>query len=268
LSIVKAPEPEIIRVSTLINDAVEVYVKAFDRLSPDPVWETPILASSLLILCIRNVEAVTLLAMTDEVLAPAAWANARNAFDVATRVVWLLYPPDPMDCEMRWIELLAKSERAYDRMAGNESNDLSDRNRLSSDSIALFRRKVEEAVPAGYTPHARIPSTKEMLQEIGAPGLYTVFVEGSQFLHGTLVAASVYVKNLGTEKRYGEFTGLSDWILPLRVCWISLKAAGTVVIRRLSNGSTEPEWKNLASRIDVAFHDLAVAAGDGARQDS
>src|SRR5688572_23508354 len=88
MHIVKPPCAEIVRVSDLLDAAVGDFLRSCRDLDVSGVWEAPLEGFSLAKLCIRNVEAIAVLARTDEVLAPAGWANARNAFEVAARILW------------------------------------------------------------------------------------------------------------------------------------------------------------------------------------
>lgn len=74
-------------------------------------WEAPREAWAMSNLLIRNIEAVLLMARTDEVMVSAAWANARCAFEQAVRIIWLLKPTDRYASEGRWLGFLAEAER-------------------------------------------------------------------------------------------------------------------------------------------------------------
>jgi hypothetical protein len=266
LNIVRLPRPELVLVADLLDHAVSFYLEAYHQRMDkvDARWEAPILGFSLVMLCVRNVEAVALLARHDEVLVTAAWANARNAFELAVRVQWLLYPDDRFEAEMRWIAFLHEYERFFERTSGRPLEDCNEALRSHraeiGASIRTFREGVQFAVPTGYRPVVGIPSIEGMLRETGSQDLYLAYIEGSQFLHGSMFAASSYIKNLGTEKAWGEFTQLMQWILPMRLCWLSLRESSSIVLRKMLHKPFELNWIKLNSEMDSAFESLTLAA--------
>ena len=260
VNVVRVPRPQLVRVANLIDEAAKLYVGACSRIQPDGYWEAPLEAFAQSWLCVRNVEAVAILAKSDEVLVPAAWANARNAFEIAIRIIWLLYPGDRFECEMRWLGLLAEWERFHGRMTIPFTSDDAE-HRARAEKIRMFRKEVENRVPSGYTPVTRVPSVEAILEETKTPEMKAVYIQGSQFLHGTMAATSLYRHPKG-KREYGEFTTVANWILPLRTSWLSLKEMARFVTDRLSGGPGEIDWKSFVPTIDGAFQDLGSAMVD------
>lgn len=127
---------------------------------------------------IRNVEAAIVLARHDEVLAPAAWANARNVFDAATRILWLLVPADRFISETHWIALLDESARFHTRMAKARDvpAEVRARHQARARQIQDFRDGVMAALPSGYEVPTRIPETDVPLgMRVG--GMYQLYIQ-------------------------------------------------------------------------------------------
>lgn len=259
----RPPRPELRSVADLLDESVQVYFTTRSGL-PLGEWEAPIEGLSLTGVCIRNIKAAAILARDDELLAPAVWPNARNAFELATRVIWLLHPSDRFDSEVRWLALLQEYERFHERMASEPLTSVeTGMNYVAiARQVRAFRLGVEARLPHGYVPQPRIPSVREMLKESGSEVMYRVYVQGSQYLHGSMVGSATFRKNLGTALQSGEFSKISDWILPLRVCWLSLRNAGGFVIDRLTGGSRKIDWSSVEPRIDAAFLALARCSVD------
>jgi hypothetical protein len=67
-----------------------------------------------------------------------------------------------------------------------------------------------------------------------------------------------YSRGFGSERNLGDFTSAVDWISPLRPCWLSLRNAARIILKRL--GAAEeamPNWSELDSNTDAAFQALA-----------
>lgn len=256
--------PELAQVASLLDVAVSMALRARDGIEINTRWEAPILAMALNNLCIRNVEAVANLARIDEMLAPAAWANARNALEVAIRAIWLIHPKDPMDCEMRWLALLDEYER-FHRNLGDKSdplvpNAVSPTHRQDAESIRRFTEGVAAAAKdLGYERYGGRLTIEKMLEETGFP-LYSTYREASQYLHGTIFGASPFLKELGIHKKWGEFTSLGDWYHPLRICWWSLRESASAVLQRISGSRRTMNWRAIQTQIETGLHNLQHAA--------
>jgi hypothetical protein len=263
VAILKAPRPELIHLAGLLDDAIQRYLERQNQVEETWRWEAPIEGIALSSLCLRNIEAVTLLATHDEVLAPAAWANARNAFEVALRVVWLLHPTDRFASEARWLGLLHDYERFHSSMTRFEhAHVIPQKHREIAWSIRQFRLAVEDRLPSGYTPVKRAPPIADILREVDAQDLYAAYKEGSQFLHGSMAATALFRRHLGTAKSLGDYTSIADWILPLRICWLALKTMAPAIINRLSDEPASFEWGTVVPAMDRAFRELALTHRD------
>ena len=45
-------------------------------------------------------------------MATAAWSNARVAFELSVRIIWMLQPTDRYEAECRWLAFLKEHEQA------------------------------------------------------------------------------------------------------------------------------------------------------------
>jgi hypothetical protein len=267
MEIQRPPRRQLVRVADVLEEAIGSFVQTRGTIQPDTTWEAPLEAWAISNLMVRNIEGVVVLARHDEVLAPAAWANARNVFDAAARILWLISPDDRFEAEARWITLLAEYERFHRRMAeySEISASAATIHRAQAEQILGFRQGVLAAISEGYGEPRRLPKTDKLLKELGVAGMYELYVEGSQYMHATMPATALYRKNLGNKKEFGDFVSISHWIVPLRTCWICLHNAGRFVVSRLRGTD---RWDILGSelntRLDDAFHALAREVPDNA----
>jgi hypothetical protein len=166
---------------------------------------------------------------------------------------------------MRWIALLREYEEFHDRMARAQDEDIDTaaKHLRRASELRGFRTDVEARVPAGYSVPSRVPNLRDMLTEIDSSAMYRTYIEGSQVLHGTMVATESYRRNLGTERKFGDFTAIGDWILPLRLCWLSLKNAARFVVDRVSGGSDALDWSSTETEFDTAFEELVMTVEHG-----
>jgi hypothetical protein len=255
----RVPRPQLVAVADLLDEAVGDFLSCRVGLRPETKWEAPLEAVAISNLMVRNIEAAAVLARCDEVLAPASWANARNVFDAATRILWLLVPQDRFEAEARWIALLVEYERFHRRMAAilEEDGDTRARTHLErAEVVREFHTGVAAKLPPGYAVPRGMPPTDQFLREVGVAGMYQLYIEGSQYMHAAMRATSLYVDRDETGRRPTESVTIVDWILPLRTCWICLGNAGRFVINRLSPAA---EWgtQGLGDRVDAAFRVLA-----------
>jgi hypothetical protein len=214
---------------------------------------------------IRNVEAVFALAYYEKGYVTAAWVNARAAFELSVRIVWLLFPDDRYQSECRWLALLAEAEKYHYLVASEtavSSPDTASEHRLHADAIRAFRLDVTNRLPAGYTPDLKVPKMKFMMEDLGVEKLYQYYRQGSQYVHGTSHATTAYRKNLGTMVEWGEFTSLSDWVLPIRLSWLSFKESMRFVIDRHDPSGSHPDWTSIGHEVDIRFRVFAQQVTD------
>lgn len=259
-NIVRTPRTELVSVADLLDEAIGDFLTCRAGLRPEAEWEAPLEAWAISNLMIRNIEAAAILARHDEVLAPAAWANARSVFDAATRILWLLTPDDRFEAEARWITLLVEQERFHLRMAAvlehDGAQEASDHRHRAS-RVRSFHEGVAARLPATHAVRRRTPPTDQLLRELGVAGMYRLYIEGSQYMHATMAATSMYIDRNEAGRKPTESLTALDWILPLRTCWISLYNAGWLVIDRLSPGQRWNVRQNLGARVDAGFRKLA-----------
>jgi hypothetical protein len=249
-----------------IDEMIDGYLVAL-RNAEAGQWEAPKEGYVLGWLLIRNIQAVIALARQDEILATAAWSNARVAFEHSARIIWMLHPADRFEAECRWLAFLEEYERVERRIGREPSSDAGQRDQRA-ESIRNFREGVIAKLPAGYRP-AKVPSLREMLNTLNTPQMYQLYQVGSQYVHGSMYAATGYSRNLGTERAIGDFTSTMDWILPMRLCWLSLREAAWFILDRLEvpEGS-KPDWSALNERADGAFQALISSVAQSHENDA
>jgi hypothetical protein len=222
-------------------------------------WEAPQEGLALGWLLIRNIEVVVELARRDEVFVTAAWSNTRVAFELATKIIWMLHPADRYEAECRWLSLLGEYE-GIERKLAREVPSHAELHNAKAEAIGTFREGVIRALPGGYRVRG-MPSFLNMLNALDTPEMYQFYRQGSQYVHGGMYASASYSKNLGSERNFGDFTSTVDWVLPMRLCWLSLRRASWFILDRL--GATEqamPHWDELGDDADGAFQALAYYA--------
>jgi hypothetical protein len=246
-------------VAEVIDQMVAEYVAALRRAAVIGRWEAPQEGIALGWLLIRNVDAVTELARRDEVFVTAAWSNTRVAFELATRIIWMLRPGDRYEAECRWLSLLGEYEE-IERKLSREVPSYADRHNEKADAIGNFRERVISALPSGYRVR-RIPNFLNMLKALDTPEMYQFYRQGSQYVHGGMYASASYSRNIGYERDLGDFTSTFDWILPIRLCWLSLRKASWFILDRLEvREQAMPNWGELEEHADAAFQALAFYA--------
>lgn len=256
---VRPPSAELVRVAEVIEQLVSEYVRALRRVAVLGRWEAPREGLALGWLLIRSIEAAAELARRDEAFVTAAWSNTRVAFELATRIIWMLQPADRYGAECRWLSLLGEYEE-IERKLAREAPSYADRHNEKADAIASFREGVIAALPSGYKVKG-MPRFRDMLKALDTPEMYQFYREGSQYVHGGLYASASYSRNLGSARDLGDFTSTFDWILPMRLCWLSLRRASWFILDRLEvPEQAMPQWDQLEDYANTAFQELAVYA--------
>jgi hypothetical protein len=241
-----------------IDDMIDQYRTAL-RSAEFNQWEAPREGYVLGWLLVRNIQAVIALARQDEIMATAAWSNARVSFELSVRIIWMLQPTDRYEAECRWLAFLKEHEQAELRIARESSADAGERSR-AAEAIRNFREGITAALPNGYRS-AKIPNLREMLRALDSSQMYQLYVIGSQFVHGSAYATTNYSRNLGSERVVGDFSSIMDWILPMRLCWLSFREAAWFILDRLNvPEAAKPDWKMLNNRVDTAYQALISSA--------
>lgn len=255
----RPPCRELLRVADVIDQMIGQYCSALRRVGSIGRWEAPKEGLALGWLLIRNVEAVILMARSDEVLVTATWSNSRVAFELSARIIWMLQHDDRYEAECRWLAFLLEWENAERRLA-RDIPDHADRHNRVAETIKGFREGVTKVLPSGYRA-ATMPNFRDMLQALDSLEMYQFYREGSQYVHGNLYASRKYSNNLGTERNLGDFTSTADWILPLKLCWLSTREATKFILVRLDvPDDAMPNWNEMNRDADAAFEALAIEA--------
>ena len=252
--VILQPTPAVLKASEVLEEAVGRVLEAYGTVGPVGKYEADYEAKTLLWLIVRNVEGVYELARKDLVLLPPAMSAARSAFEIAIRALWLLAPSDPFQREVRWLAHLQTEENYLDRVANRlQLMGIPSTECANQAAVARkFRLDVTQLLPRGYSPLKKIPNLEEMLASLGLKDRYLNYIEFSQFAHGTHVAGGLYRKNLGCEKRSGEFICTADWYQPLGACAFALTNVGNRVVETFG-GSSEPYL------TESFLHELHVA---------
>ncbi len=230
-------------VCELLDRVVGDFIATRRETLPSPKYEAEIEASNLFNLAIRNLEGVVALARRDLILLPPALVAARACFEAAVKAAWLVNADDPFDREARWLVHLASEERYLNRISR-----IADRSqrlkwdvanlRTKEKSIRNFRLAVEAKLPPHIRRLERSPPFDAMLAELGSEALYLFYVKLSQTAHGEHAATWLYrAGGLGTENRSGEFITPGDWLIPLRVGFLSFTHPAQIFLGRVAGSA-------------------------------
>lgn len=171
-NIIRPPCAELLKVAEAIDQMIAQYLVAVRTAPAVGRWEAPQEGFALGWLVIRNVEAVIEMARHDEVFATAAWPNARVAFELSARIIWMLRPADRYEAECRWLAFLGEYE-STERKLADAVPAYADRHTKRAESIRGYRDSVISALPLGYQA-AKIPSFRDLLKVLDSPEGLTV----------------------------------------------------------------------------------------------
>lgn len=258
------PPQEVLRVTTLINKAIGRVLNssypARDKLTGE--FEAPLEAWALLILLVRNVEAILTLAEDDLVLFPSAVVLARSAYESSVKIQWLLAPDDDFDREVRWlaqvkseIEFLEKGEKLLKKWTTSDSRSL----RFNRETLEHFHEQVSKLVPPGHKPMAKLPNIYDMLASLGEEKRYHLYVAACQYSHSTHFATGLYRQGIGIHKQFGEFITPSLWNLAFKTAWYALMSGSfAFVTRNKGNGRLldDPQFNKTVMRAIEDLEDL------------
>jgi hypothetical protein len=255
------PHTELIGLADALQNAAEFYrqrtsdVKVASPLSP------PYIALMMGWGAARNVDAVSILAKTDELLVPAAWSNARAACEIALRAIWLIHPADPMTSYLRLLAIVEENQRYHGRMLKAASPvSYLDRHKEASDGLKLFLARALSVIPQGYEYDPHVPIFDHMADEVGARQLSALYIEGSQYAHGGFAATALYTRvDNATSPMPAERVSLREWLPPLRICWLCLRELGKILTYRLSLETESCDWSQHEPKIELLFKALADA---------
>jgi hypothetical protein len=248
---VQQPSREVRRLAVRIDFAMSRFLKARGNDAVGSKWESDRHAWTLSNLSLRHAEAVCVLARTDEVLLPAAWATARSAMESAARSLWLLEPKDSWEREARWLALVYEGARLDDRI---EVSQLYGGGQLAP-GAKQFADAVSAMLPSGVTVPG-VPGIKYMLEPHGAAlvGLYAV---ASQYTHAADLAARQWRTNLGVDAAYGEFVTSSAWLMPLWVGWQAFRATALTLMGATGTEALDAALLLIDRQVNEARDELA-----------
>ncbi len=192
--IVLPPNPVVCQCADVLDEAVGDFLRARDTvLGGIGRYEADREAMLLTNLIVRHIEAAILLARHDLVLFPTACVVSRSAIETSARAIWLLTPDDPFERECRWLAHFASEIEAYER-----SNRMVKIARFDTrlKQLMEFHARVKAALPDGYEVPKRVPNFRRMLEEIGRPEAYLMYIQLSQYSHGAHMATGTYRKHL------------------------------------------------------------------------
>lgn len=249
----QVPRPELVAVADALDQAVMKYL-AMER--PTTVtMQSPVAGLVMSWIVARNIQAVALLARTDELLFPAVWPNARAAFEIGLRIIWILFPGDPFECELRLLPVLDEYARYNERMEARKPEfAIPGRHAETANGVRATLEALRARIPKGRSEPPRIPDMPSILKEIGNEHLYPAYIEGSQYPHGTMAASAAYKRGSAT---FAEAVNLREWLLPMRLSWITLQEVAKIVTLRLTGISID--WGGDKRNMDSLFKALAAA---------
>lgn len=248
----QTPIPELANLADALQGAAEFYRKRTADIKLASPLSAPHVALTISWKAVRNVETVSILAKTDELLVPAAWSNARAACEIALRAIWLIHPADNTESHLRLLALVDENKRYHDRMLREKSPiSYMDRHQAESERLDQFlERSRNEGF--NYSPH--VPKFNQIAEEIGVSQLIPLYIEASQYTHGAFRASELSPGAMPTEQAFPR-----HWIYPLRVCWLCLRELGKIMTFRLSLETEECDWSAHEPEIDRLFKALSDA---------
>jgi hypothetical protein len=247
------PRPELVAVAYALDSAVSKYRSA--QWPPDVKAMSPVEGLVMSWNVARNVQAVTLLARADELLLPAAWANTRTAFEVGVRIIWVLFPGDPKQSELRLLPMLDEYARYHENMdAENATFSIRGSHKKSATELRTYLTLARAKIPDGYQEPPGIPKMQLMLTETENANLYAAYIEASQYQHGSMAASAAYRRASGA---FAEVVNLREWLLPVRLSWITLREVANFVSLRMTGRVFD--WGALPGEIDSLIKALEAA---------
>jgi hypothetical protein len=158
--------------------------------------------------------------------------------EIGAQLRWLVEPVDPFEREARWLSRLADEERFHRATAREIARMGGDGQRLESlaRQIGRFRESVQVQLPPGVSV-PRVPRAAEMMSH--DPGVYELYKEASQYIHGSHFGGGLYRRHLGDAKQLNEQIRTAMWAQPLFAGWWGLATAGAAIME-VVEGATWP----------------------------
>jgi hypothetical protein len=216
---------------------------------------------------IRHINAVCLLGKNDLSFFPSALIISRSAFELSAKVVWLLLSEDPWEQEARWLryaqqnknsefnfslkylEFLNKSQAEHTKLL-SEYQKINDFYKSVS---VLFEKKF----PGKYDYKTPVPDMKKMLGEIGIKNHYFLYVNSSQYAHGSMVSTQIYRKRYGTAMELGDFITPSDWAYCFQLTSMSLLNAGKIFLLSTNGNPITFNFDEMIGKFELSLKNLS-----------
>jgi hypothetical protein len=234
---IRSASEQILNICSLLEEAVRRFLAVARTIPVHTVFEADDEAHLMTLLIVRYTESVVEMARRDLVLAPAALVVARAALETSARAIWLLQPEKPFQREQRWLVLVREQVdyimRRADRLErkGRDISSLRESERSMSEFADSLEDKLSKKLP-GYVRLQRIPKFDKMLDMLGLGDAYLVYMQMSQFAHGSQVATATYRKGLGIGKIIEETASDDQWAISLSMIWLSLREASSLFLAR------------------------------------
>lgn len=144
-------------------------------------WEADIEAFHLLLLAAVHALSAARLAHISPSLHPSACVLARSCMESGARALWLIHPEEPFAREARWLAHLESDASSCERLAKYFSTSATGPSlERAARAIREFGSGVAALLPPDISPPARIPKVLAMLETIGCPEKYLLYIQLSQ----------------------------------------------------------------------------------------
>lgn len=187
----------------------------------------------LALLALAHARAVDRLFKADPTLWPAAAVVARCVLEAGMTATWIMRPDDSDQRGYRWCAHMVAS---YERFEAGNSH-------LPENAAKDWKawRKQGEKIGVAF------PNFKELLEELGEPTVYRLYVWACQYSHGSTWGIDTMVEERDPE------ADASRWCLVFRSSALGLAMSGATVFSRLG----EP-MKSLSS-LETIYRGLERA---------
>lgn len=253
------PNIKLLNATESLRAAMGKFLEARKTIPQLGKYEFEFESLNLMNLVIRNVEGCITLAETDVVTFPAGMVLARTAFEISIKIMWLLFPENPLESEARYVAHLKSEVDALDKLNNHISKtggydiggSLGIRNETETHRIL-----VEKTLPVTVKQLPKVPDLFSMMKSVGCEQHYINYILGSQFTHGTYMATSIYREGKGKQMIRGEFLAPAAWYSPLTVCRYSLFDSGYTILEKLDGNLNGFIGGNLESLVKASIDAL------------
>jgi hypothetical protein len=172
----------------------------------------------LCLLAMSHARAVDHVFRTAPTLWPAAAAVARCALEAGMIATWIMRPDDPATRKDRWCSHLVHSQERF--ASGNSHLP-----QYAHSGWKAFKKK-------GQKLGLIFPSFDELLEQLGEPSVYPLYVWACQYAHGSTWAVDRMVQEQTKED------DASRWCVSFRASATGLTMSGATVFSRLGAPTT------------------------------